>query len=249
MKKFLKLINLLIVKYWGFEISKVPEAFYDQKKILKAIDVNVIFDVGANIGQTTTKYRRLFPLSTIYSFEPFPQSFELLNKSFFNDDKVIALPLAMSNEDGLVDLFSYKNNMVNSLFPISENAKKWHNENIVCKDSEKKQPVKTVTLENFCIENNINEISILKMDIQGGELKVLESSASMLSSQNILLIYMEIQFAPLYEGQPHFYEIDEFLKSFGYIFYGFYKFRFSKQGSVKYSDAIYIAPKILNAPL
>lgn len=39
--------------------------FLDQKKLLSKQEVTSIFDIGANIGQTSTKYREIFPNATI----------------------------------------------------------------------------------------------------------------------------------------------------------------------------------------
>jgi hypothetical protein len=43
--------------------------------------VDVLFGVGANIGQFAIEARRELPAATIHSFEPHPQSFEKLSAS------------------------------------------------------------------------------------------------------------------------------------------------------------------------
>ena len=64
--------------------KKTPPGFRDsftaQKALFDGSDCRVIFDVGAYVGKVTIIYRDLFPEATIYSFEPFPDSFRDLNR-------------------------------------------------------------------------------------------------------------------------------------------------------------------------
>ena len=48
--------------------------------------------------------------------------------------------------------------------------------------------VKTDTIDNFCEENSVNSIDILKIDTEGSEIEVLEGSKKMLNKTNIILI-------------------------------------------------------------
>ena len=57
----------------------------------------MIFDVGAYLGQTVAEYRRLFPEGKIYAFEPFPEHFLFLKRSFSEDNNVKVLEQALSD--------------------------------------------------------------------------------------------------------------------------------------------------------
>src|SRR5262245_5023655 len=59
-------------------VIEPSDAYAIQSTLFARSKVNTIFDIGANIGQTTAVYSRLFPKATIYSFEPFPMAFEEL---------------------------------------------------------------------------------------------------------------------------------------------------------------------------
>jgi FkbM family methyltransferase len=48
-------------------------------------DARVIFDLGANVGQTAKQYRSHFPRAHIYSFEPFHDSFAALQQALWGD--------------------------------------------------------------------------------------------------------------------------------------------------------------------
>jgi FkbM family methyltransferase len=58
----------------------------------------------------------------------------------------------------------------------------------------------------------------LKIDVQGGELEVLKGASRVLSE--VLVVHTEVEFAPLYKGQPLFAEVDRYLRQAGfYLFY------------------------------
>ena len=58
-------------------------------------------------------------------------------------------------------------------------------------------------------------IDFLKMDIQGSELMVLENGRTKL--EQCVAIQLEVSFAPLYEDQPSFGEIDCWMRDNGYL--------------------------------
>ena len=51
-----------------------------------------------------------------------------------------------------------------------------------------KKEIKTITLDRFTKDHQINSIDILKIDVEGSELKVLEGSKQILEKTEILLV-------------------------------------------------------------
>src|SRR5205823_12566519 len=76
--------------------------------------------------------------------------------------------------------------------------------------------VQSTTIDRYCQENEIERIDILKLDIQGGELKALEGAVTMLGQNKIQLIYTEILIIPTYKAQPSFEDYLRFLQKLGY---------------------------------
>jgi hypothetical protein len=66
----------------------------------------------------------------------------------------------------------------------------------------------------------------------------------LLKQQSIDLVYTEVLFAKLYEGQASFYSLCEFLENYGYTLYGLYSLHYSKKGVLVWGDAIFISPNI-----
>ena len=57
----------------------------------------------------------------------------------------------------------------------------------------------------------------LKVDVQGGELLVLQGAAKRL--RDVLVVHIEVEFLPLYKNQPLFADIDSFLRCHGFAFH------------------------------
>ncbi|MDZ4852006.1 MAG: FkbM family methyltransferase [Pirellulaceae bacterium] len=77
-----------------------------------------------------------------------------------------------------------------------------------------KHPVNTVRLDDL---DAISDIDLIKIDIQGGELTVLENAIRQL--KNVAVIQTEINFVELYKKQPLFADVDRFLRSQNFQFH------------------------------
>jgi len=75
----------------------------DLQFLLDGKQLGVVFDVGANTGQTALSVRRNFIRSRIYSFEPVPSTFQELvrNTSKYAQIEPVCLALGLK-EDLLV---------------------------------------------------------------------------------------------------------------------------------------------------
>eukprot|EP00928_Gymnodinium_smaydae_P062995 TRINITY_DN46705_c0_g1_i1.p1 TRINITY_DN46705_c0_g1~~TRINITY_DN46705_c0_g1_i1.p1 ORF type:complete len:577 (-),score=40.82 TRINITY_DN46705_c0_g1_i1:204-1934(-) len=77
--------------------------------------------------------------------------------------------------------------------------------------------VQTYRLDDLRIEN----VDLLKLDVQGMELAILQGAQDML--KRVLVVHAEVSFEPMYVGQPLFGDIDAFLRSHGFNFHRFLK--------------------------
>ena len=75
-------------------------------------------------------------------------------------------------------------------------------------------PVTLTTLDTACERHEIAP-DVIKLDIQGAELDVLRGAVRTLA--NALLIESEVEFQPLYVGQPLFRDIDAFMAKKGWV--------------------------------
>jgi len=217
------------------------DAFNDQLGLLSGTKVQTIFDIGANIGQTTAEYSSLFPEATIYSFEPFPEAFQKLCQRFKGNSLVKPVQLAVSNKAGKKKFYVYRESGANSLFPTTDEVQYWVDPPSAI-ESITTIEVPVTTIDDFCKQESINEIQIFKMDIQGGELNALRGATEKINQGCISLIYTEILFVPIYEGEALFYEICNLLSSYGYKLFDMYNFAYARNGQIKWCDAIFAGP-------
>lgn len=221
-------------------------AFSDQQLLLSHIYVETIFDIGANIGQTVVKYTRFFPESRIYSFEPFPDSFQKLRRRFEENSLVEAVQFAISNKVSKRKFYVNQNSVTNSLLPTVDDIEYvdyWCDKpNDVRNITTIEVPV--TTIDEFCKQNSIDELQIVKMDIEGGELMALEGATEKLNQEAISLIFTEVCFIPIFEGHSLFYEIWDFLSDYEYTLFNVYNLTYTKNGQLRSGDAIFISPQV-----
>jgi hypothetical protein len=71
------------------------------------------------------------------------------------------------------------------------------------------------TLDSQLQANGIDDVDFVKADTQGSELFVLEGAAGALAAHAVG-VEVEVEFTPLYKGQPLFADVDVFMRGLGY---------------------------------
>ena len=196
----------------------------DQKRIIP--DAKVIFDVGANVGQTAKGYRQLFPHAEIWSFEPFPDSYESLRRSL-SDNRFHPERLALSDRVASASLNIGAVSFTNSM--LRRNT-----------DTGQAIEIKTDTLDHFCSERGITNIDILKVDVEGAEDRVFGGARSLFARRAIRSVFVEVYFNPVYEGMPLFWDLQDQLSHWGFSLFGLYSLIATRNGSLSFANALYV---------
>jgi FkbM family methyltransferase len=84
---------------------------------------------------------------------------------------------------------------------------------------ESRERVRTVTLDSL---DSVVGTDFLKLDVQGAECAVVDGATDLL--KGVSVVHTEVEFVPLYEGQPLFAEIDQALRRNGFLFHKFLGF-------------------------
>lgn len=225
---------------FGRRIEKQKRLGYDRqrdwKKFLTRDGAHVLFDVGANVGQTAWTFVELFPVSRVFSFEPDPRVFKELENST-NDSRIVAVNAALGAYDGQANLYVNGLHVTNSLLDNAPDASRYveaawlaHREIV---------PVNLITIDTFCREKNISRIDMLKIDAQGYELQVIEGARGMIDAKRIPLIYLEVNFVAIYQDQPLFHHVYQHLLDRNYRLVGLYG-ACSNQNYLVSSDALFV---------
>ncbi len=223
-----------IIKFFGYKIIGASETVKDNdvnavtsfifKKFLD-VDKPIIFDIGANLGQSIERYSKYFPNKKIYSFEPAPDTFNRMKKKIENTEEfkkgdIKLFNIAIDNNNSKQKFYYYKHHTISSLLPSDSKSKFYKSRVLASKskknDFEKVLEVQTKKIDDFCKELNINHIDILKIDVQGTEDRVLEGCKELLSKQKIKLIRIELILGFAYKKNLAFYDIEKTLTPFGY---------------------------------
>lgn len=145
-------------------------------------DFDVIFDVGANIGDWSEIASKLNSRAKIYSFEPFIGSFDVLQKRRFTNGNVYPNQLALSNKVGNFELLcSNEHSSLNSFYKRDVDNFYFSKKTLVNVD----------TVDNFCLVNGINNIDFLKIDVEGDEFNTISGAEKMIRDRKIKIIQFE----------------------------------------------------------
>jgi FkbM family methyltransferase len=236
-----------LVRRFGYELRRVgsfhSDAFYDQAALLRGRDVKVIFDGGAFDGETALRYASLFPQATIYSFEPFPESFASMQRAVAGTPLIKPINLALAEKTGQRVFYSNSDGTTNSLLPNATNINKHLPEEWVTPRGS--VTVQCTTADAFAAEQKIQKIDLLKLDVQGGELLVMAGAEDLLAKHAIDIIYTEVNYAETYAGAARYYDLFSHLEAKGYRLYGLYNMLYARRNSVVGGgDAIFISPSL-----
>ena len=123
-----------------------------------------IIDAGANIGLAAIFFSRKYPNAKIISIEPDKNNFELLKKNTVNYPQVHPIHAALWYKEEKLD--------------ISNKEEKSAGYMIEAAVSETENLISSTTLSQIVSQFNMDEISILKLDIEGSEKEVFQHNSS-----------------------------------------------------------------------
>lgn len=202
----------------------------------------VIFDVGAHFGNVTEVFRRMWPKSMIYCFEPEPEGIDELNRRFQGkDDRVTVVPAALGRrcETRPFHVGGQRKEM-SSLYPRPKDGRRYYRHQL---DEIIRVPV--LTVDAFLEEEPVDHVNLIKVDVQGAEKDVIKGAAGALSEQKIDLVYMEVLFVEIYKGSSLFHQLCTQMLRYGYQLFDIYNLQRSWiNRQLKYGDAMWVSPRI-----
>ena len=207
----------------GFNLIDIVFLQPKTKKILSRLLQNktsnpvIIFDVGANTGQSVKFFRKIFLDSHIVCFEPNPSLATAIKNQNF--DNVTVLQFALSNRIGKSNFYLSPLHLTSTLLLPDSNSiyYKIKSKILVLSRKEMYQPIEVdlETIDNLFLNTLNEEIDILKIDVEGAELHVLQGAQKVLSRKMCKVIQLERHHNDLRKDK--FEEISDFLFQLGYI--------------------------------
>lgn len=227
------------------------------KEIQERIHLNNIFkelkkdkilyvDVGARWG-ITEPWTHFGDIVNIIGFEPDETECKKLNAQIREKDLFIKyLPIALLDEKKDATLNITRSPGCSSL--LTPNAKILNQfPDFERFDIVKKTQLYTNSLNSVLEEYRIKDIDFIKVDTQGTELNILKGAGQVLS-RDVFGIAVEVEFAQLYENQPLFADVDEYLRECGFALFDLNRHRWKRgniptnmpsRGQMIFGDALY----------
>ena len=186
----------------------------DKNKWIQNMDIKTILDVGAWKGDSARSFHELFPRAVIYSFEPLHDCYNQLQKleSSITNLKTFNFALGDKTEKMKINRSGFTPS--SSLLKMNQ----LHKDAFPFTAEETVEEIEVRTLDSFLNEINFVDNVLLKIDVQGFEENVLNGALQTLKKVKIIIV--ELTFVKLYEGQPMFGRIYDFLTEKGFIYSG-----------------------------
>lgn len=182
----------------GWKEHKEAEAF-----LSLALPGMTIFDVGANLGiYTLMAAKRVGARGVVHAFEPTPRIVKKLqdNIRLNHFSNVIVNQVAVSNTRGTAQFFIHDEDDRSSLAPISGTA----------------ISVPLITLDDYVAQQGISHLDLMKLDVEGAEVQVLNGSKRLLSGPRAPTILLEINPTALMQMGSSDVALESLLHDCGY---------------------------------
>lgn len=173
---------------------------------------HVLFDVGSNEGWFFHCWKDWCPAAEVHAFEPQAEPLEASRRLYGNDPAIHLVNAAAGAVSGELHLNVMTESTVSSSFLAPVEAT-WSSIGYRTGAIERRT-VPVITLDEYAAEKAIGGVYLLKIDVQGFELAVLEGATSLLARTDH--VFVEAAIRPLYEGAPRFSTIFDFLDAHGF---------------------------------
>lgn len=232
-----KLANKFIKKPVPKIISSNNEEieFTTKHAWIKKYPITKILDIGANEGQAASRFRWLFPETKIISFEPLPETYQILLENFKNDINFTANNFALGNKAGKETIHLNEYSPSSSILKLGTEHKNQFTHAV------KETSVEIEIKELDLLPNLVNDddIVLIKIDVQGFEKYVIQGGEAIIKKATILIV--ELSFKTLYENEPLFDDVYQQLRALDFTYIGsFDQLRSPKDQEILQQDAIFI---------
>jgi FkbM family methyltransferase len=210
--------------------------------VLTAYGINVVFDVGANVGQFGSALRGIGYREWIVSFEPIDVYWRLLERNAANDSKWRTHNVALGRTRRTVPMYVSPGTGSSMFMPNSYGMELFSDLREIRKEEMSVLPLSDVD-EDFGPFVTARRI-FLKIDTQGYDLEVFAGAGRYLP--DIAVVQSEVSLLNIYDGVPSMTEsIDAFQQAGFYVTGMFPVSREQETGRVLEFDCVMVRPSLL----
>lgn len=205
-----KIFGVVIVPDW--RAVRLDEERH-LSRLLRYLDVDCVFDVGANIGQYGRMLRDYIGYrGRIISFEPNPAAFGQLQAVSSGDAHWSVEQIAFGNNPGMAEFHAYDRSELGSFrnFGNSLHAPRSMGGTTVKVEIRKLEPYFVDAKKKWNFKR-----PFLKLDTQGFDLEVAFGAGEAL--REFVGLQSEIAFQTIYDGAPDYLSALKFYQSLGFV--------------------------------
>ena len=175
-------------EYWSFQDAVPQSEHLFMKKCLSESTLRPIaFDIGANIGAFTCLLAAS-GAEQVHAFEPIPETFCRLEANVKLNGLLGCCRLnclAIGKEDGLVTFQVQEDSPATNQLALS-------NHRGAGKARESLQRVALTSLDAYCLEAGIEQIDLLKVDVEGMETHVMQGAKTLFQERRVRAVLIEV---------------------------------------------------------
>lgn len=190
---------------YSYDFNKNGEAELIKK--LAVLNPRVVFDVGANVGEWVTQALLFFPEAICHCFEIASPTFSILRSTVPNE-RAILNPFGLSDESADIKLKFYPSasaattTVSRTIFHDSVHSFEYIDGSVRRGDS-------------YCKSNGVDYVDFLKVDVEDGELRVLQGFKELLDRRSVRCVQFEYGYANA-DSHNVMRDFFDFFDSFGY---------------------------------
>jgi len=209
-------------------------------KRTKGMDITIV-DIGGADGKTAEMFARAMPGNPVLVFEPLSSNQDKLRALQQRYSNIRIIPKALGDRVETMEMYITSRITSSSLLRPLETAS-------IGSDL-MKEAASTTTSEKVSVSTLNEELkalqgfAVLKIDVQGFELKVLQGAADVID--RVLLVVVEVSNHDVYENSPAYYDIDAWMRNSGFLLLDMC-LSFREKSVLREWDAIYIHKKHLD---
>jgi FkbM family methyltransferase len=193
-----------------YRLGNVPFGAIDRNLLLRRFDIDLVFDVGANVGGWARLLRERGYRGRIISIEPGSPQFAALSAAASSDPRWEVHRAGAGAVDG-IETFNVASNLVSSSFlALTDEFTAAH----AGVEVDMQEQVQIYRLDRYADEVPPGSRVWVKLDIEGYELRAIAGASQLLGKTEI--VEVELTTTRLYDHEPLFYEVAPALYELGF---------------------------------
>jgi FkbM family methyltransferase len=213
----------------------------------------VLFDIGAHQGETIREMIEHLKSPVVHAFEPEKSNFKLLSNTFADTENVhlVNKGVGAVNEKRVfyINALSHTNSFlkVNEMSEDHIRIQKLSESErhaLFAEDYNQERLVEITTIDDYCQQQTIKKIDLLKIDTQGFEVDCLKGASRMLHAVKVLKC--EVSFFDYYEKSTSFFELESILRPYNLELYSIpFVSQNPENGRTDWLEVIYVNRELL----